>query len=161
MLAVRHSPCFTSTFQNIWLYSKKHKIIKVVSRKRRVLFCWFYYLVATLCLTSCDPMDCSPPGSFVHGISQARMLERVAISFSRVSSRPRDGTCISCLSRRILYHGAIRKAQRTIDVWVDFWALCSVPLVPVFMPVPPCFGSIASQCSLKSGSKVDSSCVLS
>ena len=38
----------------------------------------------------CDPMDCSPPGSSVHGISQARILEWVAISLSRGSSQPRD-----------------------------------------------------------------------
>ena len=42
------------------------------------------------CLTLCDPVDCSPPGSSVHGILQARILEWVAISFSRISSRPRD-----------------------------------------------------------------------
>ena len=42
------------------------------------------------CLILCDPMDCSPPGSFVHGISQARILEWVAISFWRGSSQPRD-----------------------------------------------------------------------
>ena len=41
-----------------------------------------------------DPMDCSPPGSSVHGILQARILEWVAISFSRGSSWPRDRTCI-------------------------------------------------------------------
>ena len=43
-----------------------------------------------LCLTLCDPMDYSPPGSSVHGILQARILEREAIPFSRGSSRPRD-----------------------------------------------------------------------
>ena len=43
-------------------------------------------LVAKLCLTLCDLMDCSPPGSSVHGISQARILEWVGISFSRGSS---------------------------------------------------------------------------
>ena len=47
-------------------------------------------LVAKLCLTLCDPMDCSPPGSSVRGISQERILESVALSYSRVSSRPRD-----------------------------------------------------------------------
>ena len=47
-------------------------------------------LVAQLCLTLCDPMDCSPPGTSIHGISQARILERIAISFSRASSQPRD-----------------------------------------------------------------------
>jgi len=47
------------------------------------------------CLTQCDPIDCSLPASSVHGISQARILEQVAISFFRESSRPRDGTHIS------------------------------------------------------------------
>ena len=51
-----------------------------------------------LCLTLCDPIDYSPPDSSVHGISQTRILEWVAISFSRRSSRPRDRTCISCLA---------------------------------------------------------------
>ena len=46
--------------------------------------------VAQLCLTLCDPMDCSLPGSSIHGIFQARILEWVAISFSRGSSQPRD-----------------------------------------------------------------------
>ena len=39
--------------------------------------------VTQSCPTLCDPMDCSPPGSFVHGILQTRVLERVAISFSK------------------------------------------------------------------------------
>ena len=47
-------------------------------------------LVAQLCLTLCDPMDCSPPGSSVHGILQARILEWIAIPFSKGSSQPRD-----------------------------------------------------------------------
>ena len=45
--------------------------------------------VAQSCPTLCDPMDCNPPGSSVHGISQARILEWVASSFSRGSSQPR------------------------------------------------------------------------
>ena len=49
-----------------------------------------------LCLTLCNPMDCSPPGSFVHEISQAVILEWVAISFSKGSSQPRAQTHISC-----------------------------------------------------------------
>ena len=48
----------------------------------------YCYLVAKLCPTLCNPMDCSPPGSSVHGIFQARILEWVAISFSKVSSGP-------------------------------------------------------------------------
>ena len=54
-------------------------------------------LVAQSCLTIWDPMDCSLTVSSVHGISQARLLEWVAISFSRESSPPRDHTWISCI----------------------------------------------------------------
>ena len=50
------------------------------------------------CLTLCDPMGCSPPGSSVHVTLQARILGWVAISSSRGSSWPRDWTCISCVS---------------------------------------------------------------
>ena len=48
----------------------------------------------------CDPLDCCPPGSSVHGISQARILEWVAIPFSRGSSQPRAGTHVSCIAGR-------------------------------------------------------------
>ena len=51
--------------------------------------------VVQSCPTLCDPMDCSLPRSSVHGIFQARVLEWVAISFSRGSSRPRDQTWVS------------------------------------------------------------------
>ena len=53
-----------------------------------------------------NPMDCSPPGSSVLGIFQARILEWVAIAFSRGSSWPRDWSCISCIGRQILYSWA-------------------------------------------------------
>ena len=46
--------------------------------------------VTQSCLTLCNPMDCSPPGSSVHGISQARILECIAISYSREASQSRD-----------------------------------------------------------------------
>ena len=52
-------------------------------------------LVVQSCLILCDPVDCSPPGSSVHGILQARTLEWVAIPFSRGSSPPRDPTTVS------------------------------------------------------------------
>ena len=61
-------------------------------------------LAAQSCPTVCDPMDCRPPGSSVQGILQVRILEWVAISSSRGSSRPRDGTHVSCIDRQILYH---------------------------------------------------------
>ena len=78
--------------------------------------CWCCCcLVAQSCRTLCDPMDCSPPGSSVHGISQARMLEWVAMPCSRASSPPRDRTwisCVLCIGSWILYH------------WVTWEALC-------------------------------------
>ena len=57
-------------------------------------------LVAKSCLTFVTPVDCSPLGSSVHGISQARVLECVAISFSRRSSQPRDRTRVSRIAGR-------------------------------------------------------------
>ena len=64
-------------------------------------------LVAQSFPTLCDPIYCSLPGSTLHGIFQVRILEWVAISFSRVSSWPRDRTCVSCTfcpCRWVLYH---------------------------------------------------------
>ena len=61
--------------------------------------------VDQLCLTLCDLVDCSPPGSSVHGVLQARTLEWVAMSFSRGPSWPRDqalDSYVSCIGRRIL-----------------------------------------------------------
>ena len=56
--------------------------------------------VAQSCPILCDPVDCSLPGSSIHGILQARILEWVAISFSRGSSRPRDQTQVSRIRGR-------------------------------------------------------------
>ena len=56
--------------------------------------------VAQSCTTFCDPMDCGLPGSSIHGIFQARILEWVALSFSRGSSRPRDGTQVGHIAGR-------------------------------------------------------------
>ena len=66
------------------------------------MFCCHCCLVAKSCLTLKDPMNCSLPGFSVHGISQTRIWESVAISFSRGSSWPRDQTCISCTDRQFL-----------------------------------------------------------
>ena len=71
--------------------------------------------VAQSCLTLCYPMDCSPPGSSVHGISPARIPEWVSISFSRRSSWSRDRTWVSCIRRWVLYHWATWEAH--ISQW--------------------------------------------
>ena len=67
--------------------------------------------VAQSCPTLCDPMDCSPPGSSVYGIFQARVLEWAAISFSRGSSRPRDWTQVSSIADRCFTIWAIREGH--------------------------------------------------
>ena len=67
-------------------------------------------LVAQLCLTLCDLRDCSPPGSSVHGILQARTLQWLAISFSRGSSQLRDRTQVFHIAGRHFNLRAIREA---------------------------------------------------
>ena len=67
--------------------------------------------VAQSCPTLCDPVDCSPPGSSAHGILQARLLEWVAISFSRGSSWPRNWIQVSRGRRFNLW--ATREAQES------------------------------------------------
>ena len=72
--------------------------------------------IAQSCPTLCDPVDCSLPGSSVHGILQARTLEWVTISFSRGSSQPRDGTRVSRIGGRRFNLWATREALgRTIN----------------------------------------------
>ena len=74
-----------------------------------------FCLVAQSYSILCDPRDCSPPDSSVHGISQARILEWVAISFSRGSSQTRDRTHVSSIGRWILYSWAIREAHILLE----------------------------------------------
>ena len=87
------SQFFASNGQNI--------IVKVKSESE----------VVQSCPTLCDPMDCSLPGSSVHEILQARILEWIAISFSRESSRPRDRTWVFCFGVRRFNLWATREAK--------------------------------------------------
>ena len=70
----------------------------------------YVYIVAQSCPTLCNPVDCGPPGSSVHGILQARILQWFAISFSRGSSWPRDRTQVSCIAGRLFNLWATREA---------------------------------------------------
>ena len=71
-------------------------------------------LAAQSCLALCNPMDCNPPGSSVHGIFQARIVEWLAIPFSRGFSRPRDWTQVSCIA----------------CVFFTVWATMEPPVMP-------------------------------
>ena len=66
---------------------------------------------AQSCPTLCDPVDCSPPGSSVHGILQAGILQWVSISSPRGSPRPRDQACVFCTGRQVLYHLSHQEAH--------------------------------------------------
>ena len=76
--------------------------------------------VAQLCLTLCDPMDCSPPGFSIHGIFQAWVLEWVATSFSRGSSLPRDWTQVS----------RVQHICMCIYMYICMYILCTCMMAP-------------------------------
>ena len=83
--------------------------------------------VTQSCPTLWDPMDCSLPGSSVHRIFQAKVLEWVAISFPRVSSQPRHWTWVSCMVGRCFTVWATRGPQPPgpnawwSEVWMNEW----------------------------------------
>ena len=118
--------CMWSHFRCVWLFcdlmdcnfpgSSIHRILQVrilewiampfskgSSWSRGVIMCESESEVAQSCLILCNPMDCRLPCPSVCGIFQARVLELVAISFSRGSSWPRDRTRVSCNCRQMLY----------------------------------------------------------
>ena len=77
-------------------------------------------LVIQSCPALCNPMDCGPLGSSVHGIFQARILEWIAISFFRASSRPRERTWVSCIEGRLYrlsHQGSPSRAPATVNAW--------------------------------------------
>ena len=86
--------------------------------------------VAQLCPTLCDPTDCSLPGSSVHGIFQALVLEWIAVSFSRGSSQPRARTRVSCIVDRrfteITPERMKRQSQRENNAQLWVWLVVEV-----------------------------------
>ena len=78
-------------------------------------------LVAQSCPALCNPVDCSLPGSSVHGIVQARMLAWVAIPFSRGFSQPRDRTLVSCIAGKFFTVWVTRKALYYCYYYYYFW----------------------------------------
>ena len=88
--------------------------------------------VTQSCPTLCNPVDCSLPGSSLHGILQARILEWVAISFSRGSSQPRDRTRVSHIADRRFNCWATREAH--MSCMIDVKSLClSEPQLPYLL----------------------------
>ena len=112
-----------STSRGSKVFRKKKKIPEKFQKVKHSIYIVLttIYLVLLLlssqsCPTICDPMDYSPPDSSVHGISQERILEWVAISCSRGSSWPRGKTCVFCNGRQILYHWATKKDYPVLGI---------------------------------------------
>ena len=80
-------------------------------------------LATQLCPTLCDPTDCSPPGSSVHGILQARILEWIAVPFSRRSSQLRDRTQVSLTACRFFTIWATREACK---IQAEDWLILKI-----------------------------------
>ena len=108
----------TSGFFTIWAIGKSLLLIYVCITESFCYACetsttlyinYMCVLVSQSCPTICDPIDCSLPGSSIHGISQARILEWVAIPLSRVSSQPRDWTQVSWIAGRFFIIWATRE----------------------------------------------------
>ena len=116
---MHHSICrwsnpYVICFSVYFLRSRIFFFINIASSNVRNLSLMYYYheihslysngvnevIVAQSFPTLWDPMDCSPPGFSVHGILHTRILEWVAIHFSRGSSQPRDQTRVSCIAGR-------------------------------------------------------------
>ena len=88
------TPAFSTSYLAIASCDYTHNMISLISvaflSRERAVVCVYEVLVAQSYLTLCDPMDCSLPGSSVHGILQTRILEWVDIPFSKGSSQPTD-----------------------------------------------------------------------
>ena len=98
--------------------------------------------VAQSCPTLSDPMDCTLPGSSVHGIFQARVLKWAAISFSRGTSRPRDQTQVSCIVGRRFTVWATREAQPETKSTSSTLQVDSLPFEPPGKPKNTGVGSL-------------------
>ena len=118
---------FLSFFEKLWENWESLLCHLKVKVKVKVKF-------TQLCPTLCDPMYYSPPGSSVHGILQARILEWVAISFSRGSSQPRNQTQVSHIAGRRFNLWATREAHQVL------W--------PVLIELPLCHWVVNSSLSI-------------
>ena len=84
-----------------------------------------HVLVSQSCLTPCNPMDDSLPGSSVHGILQARKVKWVAVPLSSGSSQPRDWIHVSCIADRLFTLCATGEDSFFLDEFKDFYVFCT------------------------------------
>ena len=127
-LTIRKKQCVVeqaSESAKLWHWScvTSNKLIQVLWTLILVKMRMKWSEVAQLCLTLCGPVDCSLPGSSVHGVFQARVLEWVAISFSRGSSWPRDRTRVSHTVGRCFYHLSHQGSCRGTPLFIYLFSL--------------------------------------
>ena len=108
--------CIAGGFFTIWAIREAH-FNPLLGTNNRLCACYVHAKSLQSCPTLWDPIDWSPPGSSVHGILQARILEWVAISFSRGSSWPRNRTHVSyiaCIGRQFFITSAVWETEKTL-----------------------------------------------
>ena len=101
-----------------------------------VCICMWCAELLQLCPTLCDFVDCSLPGSSVHGILQARILEWVAMPSSRGASQPRDRTqvsCVSCIGRQVLYHQHHQGSRSRCTITQMYVSLSTYDVVIIYI----------------------------
>ena len=110
--------CRESSHKHLF-FSMRSSIGLIVTRSQKPSSCLCVCVcvcvcvwITQSCLTLCDPTNCSPPGFSVHGILQARILEWIAIPFSRGSSQPRDWTLVSCIAGKFFTTWATGKSYQ-------------------------------------------------
>ena len=101
----RHNDCWPVKLDP-WL------LVQLLEQNTRFIGDCVHAKLLQSCLTLCDPMDCSPPGSSIHGILQAKILEWVAVPSSSGCSWPSDPTHMSLISGRFFTLWATREAHR-------------------------------------------------
>ena len=122
-LCFLHAPALAGKFFTTWAISPFLKlkladglcILLCFSNNLLLDLLLWLCLVTQSCSTLCNTMDCSPPGSSVHGVLQARLLECVAIPSYRGSSQPRDQTPVSCIAGRFFTVWASREALGSVS----------------------------------------------
>ena len=112
-------PLFCRFFSYIGHYRVLRRVSILYSRSLLIIYC--IYSSEASCLTFCDPIDCSPPGSSIHGIFQARILGWVTISYSRGSSLAREWIWVSMNrgSWQTMVHGVmVRHDWATLSLFI-------------------------------------------
>ena len=102
-----------------WWKNKTNRSIEHRRESRNRASCAVLCLVIQSCLTLCDPMDCSPLGTSVYGVTSGKNTEWVAMPFSRGSSQPRDWTQVSCTAGRFFAIRATREAPKHSQLLFD------------------------------------------